>query len=175
MRDEEKKRIAEYINTYRTYPDEYKGNRDQKIIYQLNRGYRYSIEEQTITRVEGEINDNGDFEIIGSFTFPIDRPEEKISNPGYVIEYLRRDFSGLLNEFGYNQDISKWTIRDIVSEAEYIRSTYYQKGHPNNALRTTDYYEWNKRTHRLRNWIRNHKGKIDGVKAYKKHGTKYDD
>lgn len=175
MNDEEKKQIADYINTYRMYPDNYKGSRDLKILRQLNRGFRYDGETNTVTRLEGHINDNGDFEIVGSFTFPFDKPEEKNPSAGYTLDYVKKSFSELLHEWGYTYNLDSWTIRDIVSEAEYIRSTYYQKGHVNNDMRYTNLKEWTNRTQRIRYYIRTYKPYIEGVTCYQKHNSKYDD
>lgn len=175
MSDEEKKQIADYINTHRMYPDNYKGSRDLKILCQLNRGYRYDDETNTITRLEGRINDNGDFEIVGSFTFPLGKPEEKVPSVSYNLDYIKRSFNELLYEWGYTRDVTNWTIRDIVSEAEYIRSTYYQKGHVNNDMRYTDIEEWTRRTQRIRYYIRTYKPYIESVTCCQKHNSKYDD
>ena len=65
--------IENYINTYRVYPDEYKGKRDTNILLTMTSSFKYNPKDHTITRTEGRINDNGDFELVGSFTFPFDK------------------------------------------------------------------------------------------------------
>jgi len=72
------KEIEDYINTYRLYPDEYTGKRDVTILRRMNRFHKFNPQNNTITRLEGQINDNGDFELLGSFTFPVGKPEEKV-------------------------------------------------------------------------------------------------
>ena len=176
--------IENYINTYRVYPDEYKGKRDTNILLTMNVSFRYNPKDHTITRTEGRINDNGDFELVGSFTFPFDKPEEKtpVLADEENIKQALKTYNQLILDFGYDDkiiapgtDCENWNIRDMVSEIEYIRSTFYDKSHNNSKLRDADLRIFNNLTWRLRYFIRTYKPYIEGVKAHTKHNSKYDD
>lgn len=175
--------IEDYINTYRMYPDEYKGKRDKTLLHVMSTKYRFNKKDKTITRPEGRINANGDFELIGVFTFPIGRPEEKVEAVPYDINQLIKSYNQLMIDLGYQDktiglefsgDTANWNIRDIVSEVEYIRSTYYDKDHDNAKLRDEDPKAFDKITWRLRYYIRKYKPFIEDVKATTKHNSKYD-
>lgn len=178
-----KQEIEDYINTYRMYPDEYKGKRDNALLHQMGSNYKYNHKEQTITRLEGRINDNGDFELVGSFTFPVGRPEEKVETKDLHIKQLIRGYNQLMIDLGYKEktigldfsvDTENWNVRDIVSEIEYIRSTYYDKDHDNAKLRTEDPKAFDNITWRLRYYIRKYKPFIEDIKAHTAHNSKYD-
>ena len=167
MIENDKKRIEDYINTYRLYPDEYTGTRDKTMIRAMDASYRYDPKENTITRLEGKINDNGDFEIIGLFKFPLDRPEEKTPAPGIDIDFIRNAYNQLVINVDYEDkaitpgsDRENWTIKNMVSEIDYLRSTYYDKNHPRSKLRETDPDAFRKHTNNLRRFIRKYKGGI---------------
>lgn len=154
------KEIEDYINTYRLYPPEYTGKKDMSIIRAMGSKYRHDIATNTITRLEGRINNNGDFEIVGAFTFPADKPEEKVPVPykPYDIEIAIRTFNQLVSGIGYEDKViapgDNRTLEDMVSEVEAIRSSYYDKDHVNSKLRAEDVKEFNRRTARLRYFLR---------------------
>ena len=175
--------IEDYINTYRLYPDEYKGKRDHMLLVIMNAQHRYNIKEQTITRLEGRINDNGDFEPVGLFTFPIGKPEEKVEAKDLEFKQLVKGYNQLMIDLGYpdktiglefSGDTANWNIRDVVSEIEYIRSTFYDKDHENAKLRDEDPKAFIRFTQRLRHFLRKYKSYIEGVEATVKHNSKYD-
>lgn len=175
--------IENYINTYRMYPDEYKGKRDTNILFIMNGSYKYNPKDQTVTRTEGRINDNGDFELVGLFTFPVDNPEAKtpVSVDERTIKYGVKSYNKLLLDLGYKNKIiepgtdrENWNIRDMVSEIEYIRSTYYDKNHDNGKLRDEDFRKFDSVTRKLRHFIRTYKPYMEGVKAHTTHNSKYD-
>ena len=175
--------IEDYINTYRTYPDEYKGKRDVSLLVLMHSNYKYNHIEQTITRLEGRINDNGDFELYKSFTFPIGKPEEKVEVSAFDFNRLVRTYNKLMLDLGYQDktiglefsgDTANWNVRDIVSEAEYIRSTFYDKNHNNAKMRDENFILFDRLTGRLRYIIRKYKPYIEDVKATTKHNSKYD-
>lgn len=175
--------IEDYINTYRMYPDEYNGKRDLSLLKHMDGQHRYNRKDKTITRLEGRINDNGDFEIVGAFTFPVGRPEEKVEAVPYDMDQLIKSYNTLMIDLGYQDktiglefsgDTANWNIRDIVSEIEYIRSTFYDKDHVNAKLRDEDPKTFDKITWRLRYYIRTYKPYIEDVKATTKHNSKYD-
>lgn len=176
------KEIEDYINTYRAYPQEYTGKRDKQLLKSMGAYYRYDIKNNTVTRLEGRINDNGDFERIGLFRYPIDNPELKVEitddhdrSIALFGTYIQNKYNTMMIELnhdsGYNEN---WTLRDMVSEVEYLRSLYYTPGHERNKLKTEDPARFNKETNRLRFWIRKYKDQITDIKAYTTHNSKYD-
>ena len=175
--------IEDYINTYRTYPDEYKGKRDTSLLVIMYSNYKYNHKDQTITRLEGRINDNGDFELYKSFTFPVGKPEEKVEVGAFDFNLLIHGYNALMLDLGYpdktigldfSGDTANWNIRDVVAEIEYIRSTFYDKDHDNAKIRDEDPLLFNRLTSRLRYFIRTYKPYIEDVKATTKHNSKYD-
>ena len=175
--------IENYINTYRLYPDEYKGKRDSSILRIMNRKYMYDGKDQTITRLEGRINNNGDFELIGLFTFPVGKPEEKVEANGLEFKRLVKGYNRLMLDVGYKEktiglefsgDTAKWNIRDVVAEIEYIRSTFYDRSHDNFKMMYEDPIKHHRLTDRLRHFIRAYKPYIENVKATTTHNSIYD-
>lgn len=176
-----KQEIEDYINTYRIYPDEYTGKRDIKILQTMHSNYKVNTQNNTITRLEGKINDNGDFELTGSFTFPIGKPEERVPADPLDMRPIIKSYNRLISDLGYdcsvigdNPDTENWNLRDMVAEVEYIRSTYYDKTHDNSKLRVEDLRLFNNRTSRLRHFIRTYKPYISDLKTYTTHNSKYD-
>ena len=176
-----KKEIEDYINTYRLYPAEYTGIRDNSLITKINASYRFDPNDKTITRLEGKINDHGDFEIVGLFKFPLGRPEEKIPASWVDMDYIIKAYNQLLTSIGVEDktilqgtDRENWNLRDMVSEVEYLRSTYYDKNHPRSQLRETDPIHFKRHTYRLRTFLRKHRDDIDGLEVTVKHNSKYD-
>lgn len=177
------KEIEDYINNYRLYPDEYTGRRDNSILKSLSSSYRFNPKDNTITRLEGHINDSGDFEIVGLFKFPIDKPEDKTLATTFDRDYkfTIQTFNGLMVRFGRedsiiaeDKDTKNWTLRDMVSEIENIRSTYYDPNHVNNRLKKSDPITFNNDTNCLRGFLRKYRDQIDGITAYTTHNSKYD-
>jgi len=148
----------------------------------MNRFHKFNPQNNTITRLEGQINDNGDFELLGSFTFPVGRPEEKVPADPVDIRNAIKTYNQLVIDLGYdcdiisnNPDTENWNLRDMVAEIEYIRSTYYDKTHVNSKLRVEDRRLFDNRTSRLRYFIRTYKPYIKDMEAYTIHNCKYDD
>ena len=176
--------IEDYINTFRLYPDEYTGKRDINTLVIMNANHRYNIKDQTITRLEGRINESGDFEIVGLFRFPIGKPEEKVDASGIIVfKQLVKGYNELMLKLGYPEktiglevsgDTANWNVRDIIAEIEYIRSTFYDKNHENGKIRDEDPLTFNRSTNSLRHFIRKYKPYIEGVEATAKHNSKYD-
>ncbi len=181
------KEIEDYINTYRVYPDEYTGKRDNSILRSMNTYHRVDIKNNRIIRREGRINSNGDFELTGLFKFPIDNPEEKVEitddfekTTALHFKYTLTKYNEMMIELNHESGVigpgknENWNLRDMVSEVEYIRSTYYDKNHVNSKLRAEDIKEFNKRTSRLRYFIRTYKAHIGDLIASTTHNSKYD-
>lgn len=181
------KEIEDYINTYRVYPAEYKGKRDKHILRSMGTNYRVDVKNNMVVRREGRINDNGDFELAGLYKFPIGKPEEKIEitddyerSTALYFKYILNKYNKMMIELNHetgviNSEQNKdWNLRDMVSEVEYLRSTYYDKNHENSKLREENLKEFNKRTNRLRYFIRTYKDHIDDLVVTEKHNSKYD-
>lgn len=174
------KEIEDYINDYRVYPEEYKGKRDKSILVTLGSNYKLDPETMIVSRLEGRINDTGDFEIVGRFTFPLGKPEERVPDNSIDLKPIIKSYNELITDLGYEDSIigpgknENWNLRDMVSEVEYIRSLYYTKGHDRNKLKTEDPKVFNRHTYRLRYFIRTHKPKINDLVVTQGHNSKYD-
>lgn len=180
MTENEKKRIEDYINDYRVYPEEYKGKRDKSILVTLGSNYKLYPETMIVSRLEGRINDTGDFEIVGRFTFPLGKPEERVPDNSIDLKPIIKSYNELVADLGYKDSIigpgknENWNLRDMVSEIEYIRSLYYTKGHDRNKLKTEDPRAFNNQTARLRYFIRTYKEGIVDLVVTQEHNSKYD-
>ena len=182
MTPDEKKRIEDHINTYRVYPPEYTGRPDKKLLREMDESYRFNPKDNTITRKEGRINSNGDFEIIGLFKFPIDNPEAK--TPATTIDrdlkFITTVYNDIMEDLGYkdsiisqDRDTKDWTLRDMVAEVDYIRSTYVYGG-PKSVMKKTDNKRYTRELYRLYGFLRQYKNRIDGIPAHATHNSKYD-
>ena len=182
-----KKEIENYINTYRIYPDEYIGKRDRNLILKMNNNYRYDPKDNSITKYEGRINDNGDFELTGLYKFSLDNPEEKIEikdnfekSTTLHFKYTLTKYNEMMKELNHESGVidngqnENWNLRDMVSEVEYLRSLYYTDGHERNKLRAEDPKLFNRQTSRLRYFIRTYRDHISALVATTKHNSKYD-
>ena len=176
------KEIEEYINTYRMYPDEYKGNRDYNILKSLNHSYRYNVKDNTITRLEGYIDDNGDFVLGNTYTYPIDNPSDRrlSTTIDKHFKFKLNKYNTMMKELDHDAGVitdttnSDWNLRDMVSEVEYLRSLYYTDGHARNKLRDEDPTLFNRHTSRLRHFLREHRDHINDLTVTVKHNSKYD-
>lgn len=182
-----KKEIEDYINTYRVYPDEYKGKRDKSLLLSMGSYYRVDVKNNIMIRREGRINDNGDFELAGLYKFPIGKPEEKVEikddfekSTALYFKYTLNKYNAMMKELDHESGViesgknENWNLRDMVSEVEYLRSTYYDKDHDNSKLKEIDIKEFNRRTQRLRHFIRTYRDHIGELVAYTRHNSKYD-
>lgn len=181
------KEIEDYINNYRVYPDEYKGKKDKRVIRSMNAYFRVDTKNNMIIRREGRINSNGDFELAGLYKFPIGKPEEKIEitdeserTTALYSKFLLTTYNDMMKELNHEAGVigpgknEDWNLRDMVSEVEYLRSTYYDKNHPRSQLRETDPIHFKRHTYRLRTFLRKHRDDIDGLEVTVKHNSKYD-
>jgi len=180
MTENEKKRIEDYINDYRVYPEEYKGKRDRAVLHTLGSNYKLDSKTLRVTRLEGRINDNGDFEIVGRFSFPLGKPEERVPDNSTDLKPIIKSYNELVTDLGFKDSIigpgknENWNLRDMVSEVEYIRSLYYTKGHDRNKLKADDLVTFTRHTYRLRYFLRTHKPKISDLVVTQEHNSKYD-
>lgn len=182
-----KKEIENYINTYRAYPREYIGKRDKMLLILMQNSYRFDIKNNIVTQRLGRINDKGDFELIGLFKYPLDDLEQKVEikddfekSTALYSKFILNKYNKMMIELNNESGIieagknENWNLRDMVSEVEYLRSTYYDKNHANSKLRETDVKEFNRRTNRLRHFIRTYKDHISDLVVTTKHNSKYD-
>ena len=187
MTNEEKKRIEEYINTYRIYPDEYTGKRDPNILAKMNNLYRYDTKTKMIISLDGHINDNGDFVLSKTVTFPPGKPEEKVElkddfERSFALhsKYILTKYNDMMKYLNHERGVigngqnEAWNLRDMVSEVEYLRSTYYDNDHENSKLRDTDKKEFDKQTARLRYFLRTYRDHIGDLVVTTTHNSKYD-
>lgn len=181
------KEIEDYINTYRVYPDEYTGKRDNSILRSMNTYYRVDVKNNMMIRREGRINNNGDFELVGLYKFPIGKPEEKVEitddfekSTALFFKYTLTKYNEMMIELDHESGVigpgknENWNLRDMLSEVEYLRSLYYTKGHNRNKLKTEDPKLFNRETSRLRYFIRTYKDHIENLVVTQKHNSKYD-
>ena len=179
------KEIETYINTYRVYPDEYTGVRDTKILNSMERSYTYDPRNQMITQLRGRINKKGNFEIVGPVTFPVGKPE--LSTPldtlniARVVTYYNR----LMDDLGfpgskissYNPGTKNWTLRDMVAEMDSVRRSLYKVDHEraNADTLTEDPEVFENAFKRSSFFVWKYQKCIDGIKAYTKHGSQFDE
>ena len=176
------KEIEDYINTYRMYPDEYTGVRDLKILDNLNRSYRYNVKDNTITRLEGYIDNNGDFVLGETYIYSLDNPNDK--KPATVVDkhfrFKLNKYNAMMKELDHEVGIvtdtvnANWNLRDMVSEVEYLRSLYYTPGNERYKLKVEDLILFNRHTSRLRHFLRENRDYIDDLIVTVKHNSKYD-
>lgn len=182
-----KQEIEDYINTHRLYPDEYTGKRDVNILRSMNFCVRYDEKTNTLTRREGRINDNGDFELGGLYRYPLGKPEEKVEiiddfDQTFAIfqKFIITKYNEMMKRLNYESGMitdtqnKNWNLRDMVSEVEYLRTLYYTPGNERNNLKTEDPRKFHRDTNRLRYFIRTYRDRIDDLTVTVKHNSKYD-
>ena len=78
----------------------------------------------------------------------------------------------------YSQGTEGWNIRDMVAEADYTLSCYFEDGNANAELRDSDdEYErkmWRSEVGKLTRFINYYKPYIEGVKCTQGHCSQYD-
>jgi len=174
------KEIEDYINTHRLYPPEYKGKRDKHILYLMNHGYKYDSKKNTITKLEGRINDNGDFELIGSFVFPVGRPEEKVPVEENKLDmnHIIDVYNGIMKDLGYEDRVidknTKWNLRDMVAEIDNVRAIYHTKGNDRYNLRYENEKLYENQRSRLHRFIRIYRNDIKDMVCTEVHNSRFD-
>lgn len=63
--------IENYINSFCSYPPEYKGMRDYKMLKQMEQDKAFDWENKTMTKWVGKINNEGNFELTEKITTSI--------------------------------------------------------------------------------------------------------
>lgn len=180
------KEIEDYINTHRVYPPEYTGKRNSGILQAMTANFKYDDKTDMIIRKEGRINENGDFELVGFYKFPVGKPEEKIEIKDGLekstlrFNYVLTKYNEMMIDLDHKAGVigdgqnENWNLRDMISEIEYLRSLYYTKGHDRNKLKTENPVLFNRQTSRLRHYIRTYKDHINDMEVTIKHNSKYD-
>lgn len=78
----------------------------------------------------------------------------------------------------YSENTENWNIRDLVAEADYTLSNYYEDGHINGDMRYSDDPEerkmWKSETGKLQRFIKAYEPYIKGVKCHERHCSNYD-
>lgn len=74
----------------------------------------------------------------------------------------------------FSEDTEGWNVRDMVSEVDYVLSTYYEEGHMNNELKYECYNQWRKEVDKLRRFIERFKDLALTMECTEKHCSKFD-
>ena len=78
----------------------------------------------------------------------------------------------------FSEGTEDWNIRDMVAEADYVLSCYYEEGHCNGDMRYSDDEEerklWRSETGRLKRFINAYEPFIEGVRCSENHCSDYD-
>lgn len=97
-----------------------------------------------------------------------------------------RRFNGIMMNIGYehntigtcfSEDTDDWNLRDLVAEADYTLSTYYENGHVNADMRYGEPDErkmWRSETGRLKRFIEKFEPYIGDLKCAMGHCSAYD-
>ena len=165
-----KKEIEDYINTYRIYPEEYKGIRDEDVMSRLENNYDVDLDTQTVTRLEGRINNDGDFIIDGYYTFPFFEPEKK-KPVKFNFSNVIRSYNKIVNDLGYPPYKETWNLRDMVASLDYIRGTYNKNGEKY-YLKDEDPKLYTKTVKRLEWFIVKHRTNALKMECTEKHNSK---
>lgn len=165
-----KKEIEDYINTYRIYPEEYKGIRDADILGKLENSYDVDLDTNTVTRLEGRINSEGNFVIDGHYTFPFFEPDKK-EKVKILFSNVIRSYNRIVNDLGYPPYKDTWNLRDMVASLDSIRSTY-NKGGKMFYLKTEDPKLYSKTVKRLEWFIVKHRVNALKMECTEKHNSK---
>lgn len=174
------KEIEDYINTYRIYPPEYTGKRDNYTLRVMNGACRYDSKKNTITRLEGHINENGDFELTGLVTFPVGRPEEKVpvEENRLDMDHIREVYNGIMKDLGYEDRVidknTKWNLRDMVAEIDNVRAIYHKKGSDRYNLRYENRELFENQRARLFRFIRIYRDEIKDMVCTEVHNSRFD-
>ena len=104
--------------------------------------------------------------------FNMETAVKRYNNIMEVIGYEHNTIGTSLSE-----DTENWNLRDMVAEADYTLSTYYEDGHCNADMRYGDDDEkkmWRSETGRLARFIKAYEPFIKEMKCSQGHCSKYD-
>lgn len=77
----------------------------------------------------------------------------------------------------YSEDTEGWNIRDLVAEADFLLSCYYEEGNVrcDDRLDSKEAYDlWISETGKLKRFINAYLPFINGIKCVRGHCSKYD-
>ncbi len=96
-------------------------------------------------------------------------------------------YNGIMNSIGYEHNTigtnlsectDRWNLRDMVAEADYVLSTYYEDGHCNGDMRYSEYEDerkmWRSETGRLKRFIKAYEPFIKEMECTEGHCSVYD-
>ena len=105
----------------------------------------------------------------------------------YTFEKAVKRYNDIMEDIGreectigtsFSQGTENWNIRDIVAEADYHLSCYFEYGHCREEMRHSDCEEerqmWRSEVGRLTRFINYYKPYIEGVIATQGHCSQYD-
>ena len=105
----------------------------------------------------------------------------------YTFEKAVKRYNDIMNDLGLehntigtrlSEGTENWNIRDLIAEADYQLSCYYEDGHCCGELRySDDAYErqmWRRDVGRLTRFINYYKPYIEGVRCTQGHCSQYD-
>lgn len=102
--------------------------------------------------------------------------ESAIKRYNSIMETIGLEHNTIGTKFSEGTD--KWNLRDMIAEADYTLSTYYEDGHCNADMRySTDEKErkmWKSEVGRLERFIKAYEPYINDLKCYEKHCSNYD-
>ena len=165
-----KQEIEDYINTYRIYPEEYKGIRDAEVMSLLENNYDVDLDNNMVTRLEGRINDEGNFVIDTRYTFPFFEPKKK-KPIDFNFSNVIRSYNRIVNDLGYPPYKENWNLRDLVASLDSIRSKYNKDGEMF-YLKTEDPKLYSKTVKRLEWFIVKHRVNALKMECTEKHNSK---
>lgn len=74
----------------------------------------------------------------------------------------------------FSEDTDGWNIRDMVAEADYCLSCYYESGHADNEMKYEDYKRWVSETGKLKRFIKHWAQACYGIRCIDGHCSKFD-
>ena len=101
--------------------------------------------------------------------------EKAVKRYNDIMYDLCREYLTIGTDFSEHTD--GWNIRDLVAEADYQLSCYYEDGHCNGDMRYGEPEEqkmWRREVGRLTRFINYYKPYIEGVRCTQGHCSQYD-
>ena len=94
-----------------------------------------------------------------------------------------RKYNEIMETIGYehatigtewSESTEGWNLRDMVAEADYYLSTYYESGHCNCEMKREDRKTWLSETGKLKRFIAHWEPYIEDMECTSGHCSKYD-
>ena len=77
----------------------------------------------------------------------------------------------------FSENTENWNLRDMVAEADYVLSCYYEPGHArceDRHLSSDDYKMWVSETGKLKRFIKAYEPFIEELVCFENHCSKFD-